>query len=61
MMINLDLNKGQFVFNNYKTQGKYNQVVDPIEDDLMQVIVLHLNNHPEKANLKNKNYYVHFL
>ena len=21
----LDLKKGQFVFNNYKTQGKYNQ------------------------------------
>jgi len=57
----LDLKKGQFVFNNYKTQGKYNQVVVPIENDLMQVIELYLNNHPEKSKLKNKNYDVHFL
>jgi len=57
----LDLKKGQFVFNNYKTQGKYNQFVVPIEDDLMKVIELYLNNHPEKSKLKNKNYDVHFL
>jgi len=57
----LDLKKGQFVFNNYKTQGKYNQVVVPIEEDLMKVIELYLNNHPEKVKLKNKNYDVHFL
>jgi len=57
----LDLKKGQFVFNNYKTQGKYNQVVVPIENDLMKVIELYLNNHPEKSKLKNKNYDVHFL
>jgi lysine/ornithine N-monooxygenase len=52
---------GEFVFNNYKTQGKYNQVVVPIEEDLMKVIELYLNNHPEKSKLKNKNYDVHFL
>jgi hypothetical protein len=57
----IDLNKGPFVFNNYKTQGKYNQVVVPIEEDLMKVIELYLNNHPEKSKLKNKNYDVHFL
>jgi hypothetical protein len=57
----LDLKKGQFVFNNYKTQGKYNQIVVPIEKDLMKVIELYLNNHPEKLKLKNKNYDVHFL
>ena len=57
----LDMKKGQFVFNNYKTQGKYNQVVVPIEEDLKQVIELYLNNHPEKSKLKNKNYDVHFL
>ena len=57
----LDLKKGQFVFNNYKTQGKYNQVVVPIEEDLLKVIELYLNNHPEKSKLKNKNYDVHFL
>ena len=32
----LDLKKGQFVFNNYKTQGKYNQVVVSIEDRTIQ-------------------------
>jgi len=57
----LDLKKGQFVFNNYKTQGKYNQVIVPIEEDLLKVIELYLNNHPEKSKLKNKNYDVHFL
>jgi hypothetical protein len=57
----LDMKKGEFVFNNYKTQGKYNQVVVPIEDDLMKVIELYLNNHPEKSKLKNKNCDVHFL
>ena len=57
----LDMKKGQFVFNNYKTQGKYNTVVVPIEEDLKQVIELYLNNHPEKSKLKNKNYDVHFL
>jgi hypothetical protein len=57
----LDMKKGQFVFNNYKTQGKYNQVVVPIEEDLLKVIELYLNNHPEKSKLKNKNYDVHFL
>ena len=45
----------------YLTQGKYNQVVVPIEEDLMKVIELYLNNHPEKVKLKNKNYEVHFL
>jgi len=57
----LDMNKQQFVFNNYKTQGKYNQVVVPIEENLMNVIMLYLNNHPEKSKLKNNNYNVLFL
>ena len=46
----LDLKKGHFVFNNYKTQGKYNQVIVPIEEDLLKVIELYLNNHPENQN-----------
>ena len=57
----LDMKKGEFVFNNYKTQGKYNQVVVQIEENLMNVIMLYLNNHPEKSKLKNKNYDVHFF
>ena len=57
----LDMDKEQFIFNNYKTQGKYNSVVVPIENELMKIISLYLNNHPEKSKLKNKNYNVHFL
>lgn len=57
----LDLNKEQFIFNNYKTQGKYNSVIVPIDDMLMKVIKLYLNNHHDKSKLKNKSYNFHFL
>ena len=57
----LDMDKKQFIFNNYKTQGTYNSVVVNIEDELMQVISLYLRNHPEKSKLKNKTYNIHFL
>ena len=58
----IDIDKKQFIFNNYKTQGKYNSVVVNIEDELMQVIALYLSNHPEKSKfLKNKTYNIHFL
>ena len=30
----LDMDKKQFIFYNYKTQGKYNSVVVPIENEL---------------------------
>jgi hypothetical protein len=52
----LDIDKQQFTFNNYKTNGKYNSVVVSIEDELMKVISLYLINHPEKSKLKNKNF-----
>jgi lysine/ornithine N-monooxygenase len=55
------MDKEQFIFNNYKTQGKYNSVVVPIENELMKVISLYLSNHPEKSKLKNKYYNIHFL
>ena len=51
----------QFIFNNYKTQGKYNSVVIENEDELMKVISLYLSNHPEKSKLKNATYNIHFL
>ena len=57
----LDMDKKQFIFNNYKTQGKYNSVVIKIEDELMKVISLYLSNHPEKSKIKNKTYNIHFL
>jgi hypothetical protein len=54
----LDIDKKKhLIFNNYKTNGKYNSV---IEDELMKVILLYLSNQPEKSILKKKNYDVHF-
>jgi hypothetical protein len=57
----LDMDKQQFIFNNYKTNGTYNSVVIKIEDELMNVISLYLSNHPEKSKIKNKTYNIHFL
>ena len=57
----LDIDKQHFIFNNYKTNGKYNSVVVNNEDELMQVISLYLSNHPEKSKLKNMTYNIHFL
>ena len=57
----LDMDKEQLIFNNYKTQGKYNSVIVSINNEVMKVISLYLSNHPEKSKLKNKNYNVHFL
>jgi hypothetical protein len=55
------MDKKEFIFNNYKTNGTYNSVVIKIEDELMKVILLYLANHPEKSKLKNKTYNIHFL
>jgi hypothetical protein len=57
----LDMDKKEFIFNNYKTNGTYNSVVIKIEDELMKVISLYLSNHPEKSKIKNKTYNIHFL
>jgi hypothetical protein len=34
----LDMDKKQFIFNNYKTNGTYYSVIVPIEEELMKVI-----------------------
>jgi hypothetical protein len=57
----LDLKNRQFIFNNYKTDHKYNTIEIPIELDLMGVIQSYLKHHPQKSKLKNKKYDVHFL
>ena len=57
----LDVKNKQFIFNNYKTDHKYNSVVIDIEDDLMSVINNYLKHHPQKNKQKNKKYKVHFL
>ena len=57
----IDLQKKTFIFNNYKTQGKYNEVAVEINDDLLQVVYLYLKFHPDSKKLKNKKYDFHFL
>jgi len=57
----LDLKNKQFIFNNYKTDHKYNTIEIPIEPDLMGVIQSYLKHHPQKSKLKNKKHDVHFL
>ena len=57
----LDLKNRQFIFNNYKTDHKYNTIQIPIEPDLMGVIQSYLKHHPQKSKLKNKKHDVHFL
>jgi len=57
----LDIDKKTFVFNNYKTQKKYNQVVIDIPDDLWIIIVKYLRFHPERNKIKNKKYEIFFL
>ena len=57
----LDLKNKQFIFNNYKTQGKYNSVNITIEPDLFIVINKYIKIHPEFKKMKNKSYNFHFL
>ena len=57
----LDMNRQMFIFNNYKTKGKYDKVIVPIEDNLFEVIKLYVSNHPDKSRLKNKKHNIHFL
>ena len=53
--------KKGFIFNNYKTDYKYDIIEIPIEPDLMGVIQAYLKHHPHKSKLKNKKHDVHFL
>jgi hypothetical protein len=57
----LDLKNKRFIFNNYKTDHKYNTIEIPIEPDLMGVIQAYLKHHPHKVKLKNKNIQAQFF
>jgi len=57
----LDLIKRQFIFNNYKTKGAYNQVIIDIDDDLFKNIVMYLKNKNDFKKIKNKSYDFYFL
>jgi hypothetical protein len=56
-----DIQKKQFIFNNYKTQKKYKQVVIDIPNDLGEVIAKYMKFHPERNKIKNKNHDIYFL
>lgn len=43
-----------WIFNNYKTQKKYNQQVVEVPDDLKSVIEVYLGFHPDAKSLKKK-------
>jgi len=49
----LNLATKQFIFNQYKTKGKYNQQIIKIDNDLLNIIKIYLNFHP----LKKENQY----
>jgi len=57
----LDLEKKRFIFNNYKTQKKYNQVVIDIPDNLWIVLKEYLRYHPGRNQIKNKKHDIFFL
>lgn len=57
----LDIKNKKFIFNNYKTDGKYKSVEIDIEENMFKVIQKYLKFHPDKLKLKNKKYKVHFL
>jgi hypothetical protein len=57
----LDLKNKRFIFNNYKTNHKYDSIEISIEPDLMGVIQAYLKHHPQKSKLKNKKHDIHFL
>jgi Ca2+-binding EF-hand superfamily protein len=57
----LDAANKKMVFNNYKTQKKYSQVIVDIPDDLWSVIKEYIRYHPFKKQMKNKKHDVFFL
>jgi integrase len=57
----IDLKNKKLIFNNYKTQKKYNQVIVDVPADLADVITKYMKFHPEKNKLKNKKHDIFFL
>jgi membrane-associated HD superfamily phosphohydrolase len=57
----LDIANWRWVFNNYKTQKKYNQQIIPIPDDLRDIVKLYLKHHPKSKEIKSKTTEVPFL
>lgn len=45
----------EWVFNNYKTQKKYQQKRLPVPDNLREIIKVYLSHHPSSAEIKKRN------
>jgi len=57
----LDVKNRKFIFNAYKTQKKYHQVIVDIPDELWIIIKDYLRFHPSKSQIKNKKHSLFFL
>jgi len=51
----LNITDWEWVFNNYKTQKKYQQQRLPVPDELKNIIKVYLTHHPQSKELKAKN------
>lgn len=57
----LDITDWNWVFNNYKTQKKYNKQVIPVEPELKEILQVYLKFHPEAKEIAKKKCAVPFL
>jgi integrase len=57
----LDITDWNWVFNNYKTQKKYNKQVIPVEPELKEILELYLKFHPQAKEIAKKKCAVQFL
>ena len=54
--LEIDGSLWKWIFNNYKTQKKYKQVVADVPDDLKAILEVYLKFHPEAKMLKKKTF-----
>lgn len=51
----LNMEEGNWVFNNYKTAGTYHQKKLPVPEELKDILKVYLTHHPEAKEIKKKN------
>jgi len=51
----LDIKKGQFIFNDYKTSKKFGKQIIDIPDELMAILKTYIKHHPLKSELPEQN------
>lgn len=54
--LDIDGKSWRWIFNNYKTQKKYKQVVADVPDDLKSILEVYLRFHPDAKLLKKKTF-----